>query len=418
MTTKIAIIGAGISGLTAAYLLNRKFDIMLFEREPRLGGHTATIDVEIDGERHAVDTGFIVYNDWTYPNFIKLLDQIGVESAATSMGFSVSTQDRRFEYAGNNLSTLFAQRRNAFSPRFWRMLRDIVRFNRQARADLQQMRISRGMTLGEYLRQNDYSDTFVRYYLIPMGAAIWSASFKVMQEFPVHFFVQFFHNHGLLNITKRPQWRVIRGGSREYIGPLTQEYRDKIVTGAKITGVERAENAVHIYFADGGVQAFDQVVIATHSDAALALLIDPSDDEREVLGAIPYRQNSVVLHCDESLLPVQKRAWSSWNYRIGEDADALPIVTYDMNILQNLQSNSTLCVSLNAENQIDADKVIGRFSYSHPQFSLAAVQAQNRWADINGVNNTWYCGAYWANGFHEDGVCSALRVAEQFGEFL
>lgn len=418
MSAKVAIIGSGISGLTTAYLLNRSCDITLYEKADRLGGHTATIDVEHEGKQYAIDTGFIVYNDWTYPNFIKLLDQLNVSTQPTSMGFSVSNDSGSFEYAGNNLNTLFAQRKNIFSPKFLGMLRDIIRFNRAAKRDLEDKHISRSMTLGEYLKRNNYSDTFAQYYLVPMGAAIWSASFSAMKKFPVHFFVQFFHNHGLLNILNRPQWRVISGGSKSYIEPLTQSFREKIVTNAGIQSIHRTEGGVHLHFNDGSEAFYDKVVLATHSDQALALLADATEEERDVLGAIPYCENSVVLHHDESLLPKSRRTWSSWNYRILDDQERLPVVTYDMNILQGIDSETTFSVSLNADEYIDPEKILGKFQYAHPQFSIDAMQAQNRWSDINGVKNTWFCGAYWANGFHEDGVCSAMRVAEQFGEFL
>lgn len=418
MSAKIAIIGSGISGLTAAYLLNRCCEITVFEKADRLGGHTATIDVEFGGEKHAIDTGFIVYNDWTYPNFIKLLTKLGVDSQATSMGFSVASKEAKFEYAGNNLNALFSQRRNLLSLDFLRMLRDIARFNRQAKEDLRQMTISREMTLGEYLEKNRYSEVFAHYYLVPMGAAIWSASLATMKEFPVYFFVQFFHNHGLLNITDRPQWRVIKGGSKQYIQPLVASFADRIVTSANIVHVRRSASGAHLTFADGREEFFDQVVFATHSDEALALLADASDDEKKILGDIPYSDNSVLLHHDESLLPVKRRAWSSWNYRLLGDQESLPIVTYNMNMLQGIESKTTFCVSLNADSYVDPSKIIGRFNYAHPQFSLKAIQAQARWADINGCNSTWFCGAYWANGFHEDGVVSAMRIAENFGEFL
>lgn len=418
MSAKVAIVGSGISGLTTAYLLNRSCDITLFEKEDRLGGHTATIDVNYKGEQHAIDTGFIVYNDWTYPNFIKLLEELKVKTQETSMGFSVSDESGSFEYAGNNLNTLFAQRKNIVSPKFLTMLRNIVRFNREAERDLREKNITRSMTLGEYLKRNNYSDTFAQYYLVPMGAAIWSASFSAMKKFPVHFFVQFFHNHGLLNIFNRPQWRVISGGSKSYIAPLTESYKDSIVTSANIRAIYRTEGGVHIHFNDGREEFFDKLVLATHSDQALALLADATPEEKEVLGAIPYCENSVILHHDDRLLPKLKRTWSSWNYRILDDHDRLPIVTYDMNILQGIQSDTTFSVSLNADEVVDPEKIIGKFQYAHPQFSIEAMHAQSRWSDINGVNNTWFCGAYWANGFHEDGVTSALRVAEQFGEFL
>ncbi len=418
MTAKVAIVGAGISGLTAAYLLNRCCDITVLESEDDIGGHTATKTFSHKGKTHSIDTGFIVFNDWTYPNFIELLKQIGVASQPTSMGFSVSCQETGLEYAGENLNTLFAQRRNLFSPRFLRMLKDIVRFNKEALRDLTENSISRDMTLGEYLDQNRYSDAFSHYYLVPMGAAIWSASLAAMRDFPVLFFVKFFHNHGLLNIQNRPQWRVIEGGSHSYLAPLTQSFRDKIRTGVKIQNIQRESNGVTLVFGDGKTERYDSVVIATHSDQALALLADASDDEKEVLGTIPYAENSVVLHHDERLLPRNKRTWSSWNYRLTADRNALPVVTYDMNILQGLKEDTTFCVSLNADDVIDPEKVIGRYRYAHPQFSLAGMSAQDRWNDINGVNRTWFCGAYWGNGFHEDGVNSALQVAEQFGEFL
>ena len=308
---KVAIIGSGISGLTAAYLLNKQHDITLFEKEARLGGHTATIDFSLDGKGYAIDTGFIVFNDNTYPNFIKLLGQLGVSYSPTSMGFSVSCPKTGLEYAGNNLNTLFAQRRRLFDLSFWCMLKDIIRFNKQAQYDYANDNIPADLTLGEYLAINKYSDKFAHYYLVPMGAAIWSASFAAMKQFPVVFFVKFFFNHGLLDITNRPQWRVITGGSKSYIAPLTKSFEDKIVTRAHITQVKRLTNGVNIQFDDGRVEHFDQVVFATHSDQALALLADASDKEQEILGDIPYQTNSVVLHFDESMLPKSKRTWSS-----------------------------------------------------------------------------------------------------------
>lgn len=430
MTKKIAIIGSGISGLTAAYLLSRKHNITLFEKEKRLGGHTATIDFDFNGRSYAIDTGFIVFNDWTYPNFIKLLEQIGVNSQPTSMGFSVSCEDSGLEYSGENLNTIFAQRKNLLSPEYLSMLRDIVRFNREARRDLQSQSIASDMTLGEYLTKNRYSDSFSRFYLVPMGAAIWSASLAKMKEFPVHFFVQFFHNHGLLNIFNRPQWRVIQGGSKEYIFPLIKSFRDKIVCDAGIKTVERNSDGVILHFNNRESVQFDEVVFATHSDQALSLIQTPSDEEYDILQKIPYSENSVILHHDVSLLPKIRSTWSSWNYRLRtnlssandsnnhSDMHALPIVTYNMNILQDIKSQSTFCVTLNADEIIDESKIIERFFYAHPQFSLSAIEAQKRWSEINGVNHSWFCGAYWANGFHEDGVVSALRVAECFGETL
>lgn len=413
---KIAIIGSGISGLTAAYLLNKKHDIHVFEKADRLGGHTATIDIDYKGDQLAIDTGFIVYNDRTYPNFIKLLSQIGVEAQNAPMGFSVSANKSGLEYAGNSVNSLFAQRKNILSPAFLKMLVEIVRFNKQAQRDLDNGGISHAMTLGEYLTVNGYSEYFVRHYLVPMGAAIWSASFATMKAFSVDFFIRFFSNHGLLTVFNQPQWHVIKGGSKQYIAPLTAPYADKITLNSHIESVIRVnKNLVEIVFSDGNKKIFDQVVFATHSDEALALLHDATELENDILSSIPYKENSVVLHCDESLLPKNKRTWSSWNYILGNNDNALPILTYNMNILQGLKTNRTYCVTLNADDMIDNDKVIARFTYAHPQFSVQSTQAQARWADINGVHNTWFCGAYWGNGFHEDGVLSACRMATHLG---
>lgn len=415
---RIAIVGSGIAGLTSAYLLNKKYDITLFESAERLGGHTATIDVQEGGRELAIDTGFIVYNDWTYPNFIKLMDQLGVESQPTDMGFSVCSDSETFEYAGNNLNSLFGQRSNLLSPGHWRMLRDILRFNREAVRDWQEGRLAEGMTLGQYLEENSYSVEFCDRYLVPMGSAIWSASLSQMRDFSVDFFVRFFFNHGLLNIFNRPQWRVIKGGSREYIQPMVAGFEDRIRLSTPVNSVIRTAEGVELYTASGEQLHFDAVVFACHSDQALACLSDASEQERSILGAIPYAGNSVVLHTDTRLLPSRERCWASWNYRLQEGADQLPVLTYNMNILQRLESEKTYCVTLNADDAIDPEKIIGRYEYAHPQFSVPGMRAQQEWEKVNGVNKTWYCGAYWANGFHEDGVKSALRVCEALGVTL
>ncbi|MFI2809719.1 NAD(P)/FAD-dependent oxidoreductase [Microbulbifer sp. JSM ZJ756] len=415
---RIAIVGSGISGLTAAYLLNKKHDITLFEAADRLGGHTATVDVEEGDRRLAIDTGFIVFNDWTYPNFIKLMQQLGVDSQPTDMGFSVCSDRESFEYAGNNLDSLFAQRRNLLSPGHWRMLRDIVRFNRAAVRDWRSGKLDDALSLGQYLRDNGYSEEFTNRYLVPMGSAIWSASMSQMLDFSVNFFVRFFFNHGLLNIFNRPQWRVIKGGSREYIGPMVKDFADRIRLSTPVTSVIRGSDGVTLRTGAGEALDFDAVVLACHSDQALACLDAPTTAERELLGAIPYAANSVVLHTDTRLLPERRRSWASWNYRLQGDSDRLPVLTYNMNILQRLDSEQTYCVTLNADDMIDPDKVIRRFEYAHPQFSVAGMQAQKQWEAVNGQNYTWFCGAYWHNGFHEDGVNSALRVAQAFGVTL
>ncbi|EPL08567.1 NAD(P)/FAD-dependent oxidoreductase [Pseudomonas sp. CF161] len=414
---KIAIIGSGISGLTSAYLLNRRHDITLFEAGSWVGGHTHTVDVSVAGETHAVDTGFIVFNDWTYPNFIRLLGQIGVTFKPTEMSFSVCDAQSGLEYNGNNLNSLFAQRRNLLSPGFWGMLRDILRFNKEALRDLQQQRIAPDTTLGDYLRDQGYGERFIQHYIVPMGAAIWSMSLVEMRGFPLQFFVRFFKNHGLLSVSNRPQWCVIEGGSSRYIEPLSATFRERIRLNCPVSRVERDLSGVLIHSAAGS-ERFDKVVFACHSDQALSLLAEPSDAEQDILGALPYADNDVVLHTDTRLLPQRKLAWASWNYRLDGSSDTQAAVTYDMNILQGLQSSTTFCVSLNQSAAIDPSKVLARYTYAHPQYSLGAVAAQGRWQELQGAQHSFYCGAYWANGFHEDGVVSALRVAQAFGEQL
>ncbi len=416
---RIAIIGSGIAGLTAAYLLHRKHDITLFEQEDRLGGHTATVDVDTAAGPLAIDTGFIVYNERTYPNFIALLDELGVASQPTRMGFSVSDPVNGVEYAGSGLNALFSRRSSVLDPEHWRMLSDIMRFNKEAVADWQGGHLREGVTLGDYLQSGAYSAAFRDRYLIPMGSAIWSAPLEQVLAFPVEFFVRFFHHHGLLQLRDRPRWRVIKGGSREYLEPLTRAFADRIHLATRVLGVERLPKGVRLTVAqndeprDGG--EFDAVVFACHSDQALGMLQDASPLEQKLLGDIPYANNTVVLHTDTRLLPDKRRAWSSWNYRLQADTSQLPLLTYNMNILQGLSADKTYCVTLNADDQIDPAHVIQTFNYAHPQFSLASLSAQERWQEINGVNNTWFCGAYWANGFHEDGVVSAMRVARHLG---
>ncbi|WP_247256328.1 NAD(P)/FAD-dependent oxidoreductase [Pseudomonas moorei] len=414
---KIAIIGSGISGLTCAYLLNRRHEITLFEASDWVGGHTHTVDVTVDGRPYAVDTGFIVFNDWTYPNFIRLLGQIGVGFKPTEMSFSVTDPDTGLEYNGNNLNSLFAQRRNLLSPGFWGMLRDILRFNKQALSDLQEQRIQPDTTLDDYLKAGGYGERFILHYIVPMGSAIWSMPMADMLAFPLQSFVRFFKNHGLLSVNNRPQWQVIEGGSSAYIAPLTASFREKIRLNCPVTRVERDADGVVIH-SHAGSERFDKVVFACHSDQALQLLAAPSEAEHSILGALPYADNEVVLHTDTRLLPQRKLAWASWNFRLGGPGHTRAAVTYDMNILQGIQSETTFCVSLNQSAAINPLKVLAKYTYAHPQYSLAAVAAQARRSELDGQQHTWYCGAYWANGFHEDGVVSALRVARAFGETL
>ncbi len=413
---KIAIIGSGISGLTSAYLLNRSHEITLFEASDWIGGHTHTVQVTVNGQRHAVDTGFIVFNDWTYPHFIRLLGELGVRFKPTEMSFSVRDPDSGLEYNGNTLNSLFSQRSNLLSPGFWGMLRDILRFNREAQRDLAEQRIAEHTTLGDYLRSNGYGKRFTEHYIVPMGAAIWSMSLDDMLNFPLQLFVRFFKNHGLLSVSNRPQWQVIEGGSSAYIAPLTASFSERIRLNCPVHRVERDEHGVTVH-SKAGIERYDKVIFACHSDQALQLLAKPSSAEQSILGALPYAENDVVLHTDTRLLPDRKLTWASWNFRLGARGQQAA-VTYNMNILQGLQSDATLCVSLNQRAQIDPLKVLAQYTYAHPQYSLAAVAAQARWEELDGAQHTWYCGAYWANGFHEDGVVSALRVARSLGERL
>lgn len=414
---KIAIIGSGISGLTSAHLLNRSHEITLFEASDWIGGHTHTVDVTVDGRNYAVDTGFIVFNDWTYPNFIRLLGLLGVRFKPTTMSFSVTDPDSGLEYNGNNFNSLFAQRRNLLSPGFWGMLRDIVRFNREALRDLEEQRISADTTLDQYLKAGEYGERFILHYIVPMGSAIWSMSMADMLAFPLQAFVRFFKNHGLLSVTHRPQWQVIEGGSSAYVAPLIAPMADRIRVNCAVTRVERDADGVVIHSA-AGVERFDKVVFACHSDQALKLLSAPSAAEQSILGAMPYADNEVVLHTDTRLLPECELAQAAWNYRLGGPGHTSAAVTYDMNLLQGIDSPTRFCVSLNQSAGISPFKVLAKYTYAHPQFSLSAVAAQARWEELNGANHTWYCGAYWGNGFHEDGVVSALRVAGALGETL
>lgn len=414
--SRIAVVGGGISGMACAHYLAQRHAVTLFEANERLGGHTATVDVEVNGHQHAIDTGFIVFNDRTYPHFQRLLAQLGVPMQPTEMSFSVHAVNEDFEYNGHTLNTLFAQRRNLLRPRFYAMLRDILRFNRQAVRDLERDALPSTLTLGEYLTRGGYGLDFQRRYLLPMGAAIWSASEHDMAHFPLVSFVRFFHHHGLLSVNNRPQWYTLPGGSRQYIAPLTSSYAANIRLASPVWHIVRDARGVTLT-TPRGQERFDQVVLACHSDQALAMLAAPSVAEREILEALPYQDNQVVLHTDTRLLPRRQRARASWNYRIdGRADDARVSVTYDMNRLQRLTSETPFCVTLNDSEVIDPDCMLRRFTYRHPRFTVAGAAAQRRHAEISGTHRrTHFCGAYWRHGFHEDGVWSALRVARALG---
>ena len=409
---KIAVIGTGIAGNVAAWHLSKQHDITVFEAGDHVGGHTHTHDIVHNDRHYAIDTGFIVFNDWTYPNFIALLDELGVESQPTDMSFSSACKTSGIEYNGCSLNGLFAQRRNLFRPRFHGMIRDILRFNRESRELLDSN--DESLCLGDYLRERNYGRLFIDNYIIPMGAAIWSTDPQQMLAFPACYFVRFFANHGLLNIMERPQWRVIKGGSREYVKRLTASWRDRIRLNEAVVSVRRLPTHVELRTSAGVTEHFDGLFISSHSDQALAMLSDPTQAETEVLGAIPYQCNDVVLHTDASLLPANKRAWAAWNYLRRETDNGKVSVTYNMNILQNLQAPEPFCVTLNDTQNIDPEKVIRRMQYRHPTFTTAGVAAQQRQQEINGKQRTWYCGAYWRYGFHEDGVVSALNALQDF----
>ena len=408
---RIAIVGAGIAGLVAAHRLHQRHEITVFEANDHIGGHTHTHDIELGGRRWAVDTGFIVFNDWTYPNFVALMNELGVASQPSLMSFSVRCERTGLEYNGTNLNALFAQRRNLFSPNFYGMIRDILRFNREAPGFLESG--TDATRLGEYLSANRYGREFREHYILPMGAALWSAAPGDMLDFPARYFIRFFHNHGMLSVDERPQWRVIQGGSRSYIGPLTAPFRERIHRAAPVSRIVRHASGVTLRTATGAEAHFDAVLLACHSDQALALLEQPTSQEREILGAIPYQENETLLHTDSSVLPRTKRAWAAWNYHIPRETRDRVAVTYDMNILQGLDAPETFCVSLNYSEHIDPHRILKRLTYHHPAYTPAGVAAQSRHGEISGAQNTYYAGAYWGFGFHEDGVRSGRRAAAQ-----
>jgi predicted NAD/FAD-binding protein len=408
---KIAVIGSGIAGLTSAYLLAADHEVTLFEAEPRLGGHTHTIHLEHGGRPFALDTGFLVYNERTYPNFTRLLAEWGVATQPSEMSFSMHCERSGVEYCGSSLRGLFAQPINLLRPAFLGMLADIARFNRSGATVLAEA--DESLTLGELIERERYGRTFVEHYLLPMGAAIWSASPSSMRAFPALSFVRFFANHGLLSLTDRPQWRTIQGGSARYIEAILRRRPVTVECGAAVQRVARNSDCVILELTDRDSERFDQVVIATHADTALRMLADPTPAERDVLGAFRFQRNEAVLHTDSSRLPHRRRAWASWNYRVPRAPQASVSVTYWLNRLQGIDSPTQFCVTLNDSRPFAAEHVLRRITFEHPLYSAATFAAQRRHEEVSGRRRTHYCGAYWGYGFHEDGAKSALVVAEQ-----
>ncbi|MEJ2108897.1 MAG: FAD-dependent oxidoreductase [Acidobacteriota bacterium] len=413
---RIAVIGSGISGLVSAYLLHEDHDIVLFEANDYIGGHTHTIDVDAGERRYAVDTGFIVFNEVTYPNFLKLLKRLDVSYHSSTMTFSVKSERDGLEYGAHNLNTLFAQRRNLLDASFYRMIRDIFRFRREFERLLEEEQ--QDESLVSYLRTHGYSRRFIDYFIVPLGSALWSTDPNTIEDFPLATFVRFFDNHGFLQIKNPFEWQVIRGGSARYVEKLIALLHGKIRLNSPVLSVFRHPDKVEVHTDTVGKEQFDHVVLAVHSDQALAMLRDPSNAEREILGAIPYQENLTTLHTDIRILPKRRRIWSSWNYCIPAEYRERPVITYDMNILQGLHAPEEFCVTLNRSEGISPERIIGKYDYHHPVYKTAAPAAQKRHHEISGVNRTHYAGAYWGYGFHEDGVNGALAACAYFGNSL
>ncbi len=413
---RIAIIGGGISGLVSAYLLHEDHEVTVFEANDYIGGHTHTVDVEREGKRYAVDTGFIVFNEKTYPNFLNLINVLGVAHQPSHMTFSLRSEPEGREYSAHNLNTIFGQRRNLLDPSFYAMVRDILRLRGEFTRLLEEAGDDRPLV--SYLRSRGYSKRFLDFFIVPMAAAIWSADPGSVEDFPLQTFARFFLNHGILEVKNPFEWKVITGGSARYVEKLTATFRDRIRLGAPIKSVTRHPDRVELSPVNGDTEQFDHVVLACHSDTALAMLADPTPAEREVLGAIPYQENLTVLHTDIAVLPKRRNLWASWNYYIPKGSSGRAVLTYDMNILQSIRSAEEFLVTLNLPDGIAEQKKIGSYLYHHPQYTMAAPAAQQRHGEISGVKRTHYCGAYWGYGFHEDGVKSALAACRYFGKTL
>ena len=409
---KVAVIGSGISGNTLAYLLNKNHDVTLYEKDKRIGGHSHTHEIVINNKKVNVDTGFIVFNKKTYPLFTSLLDNLGVKYENSNMSFSVFSKENNFEYNGTTLNSLFSQRRNLLSPRFLKMILEILRFNKES-VKLK----SKTILLKQYLKSNNYSAYFCKNYILPMGAAIWSSDIKTILNFPAHFFIDFFKNHGMLSVTNRPQWLTIKGGSQEYVKKLTSGFKNKIRLNSKIKNIVRYKSYVVIED-NKSKEKFDYVFFACHSDEALEILKKPTADEVKILSALPYQKNDIILHTDSSIMPQKKLSWAAWNYNIDSPDDSPITLTYNMNILQNIKTKDALLVTLNPKLPISKGKVIKQLQYTHPKFSKESVIAQLKNKIISGKNRTFYSGAYWGKGFHEDGVKSAYEAVKIFDDVI
>ena len=410
----VAVVGAGIGGLSAAWLLSQKHDVTLFEADPRLGGHANTADAPGFHGTVPVDTGFIVYNEGNYPNFTALLDHLGVPSVYADMSLSVSLDDGAFEYSSFGLGGIFAQKRNLLSPRFWGLLRDITRFFRHAPKDLADLE-RKATPLGDYLQAKGYGDAFRDDHLLPQAAAIWSTPLDQIGAYPAASLIRFFLNHGMMTVTGRGLWRTVEGGSRAYVTKLSEAFRGEVRKGVRVAGVRRDANGAEVRLAGGSRERFDQIVIATHGDTALSLLDDPSPDEQRLLGCFRYARNMIALHTDPVLMPKRRRAWTSWNHIGMRDRPGEGAVTYWMNRLQSLKGAPELFVTLNPNKEIAADRLLRTEVYEHPLFDADAIAAQQQVWDIQGARRTWFCGSYLGHGFHEDALQSGLAVAEQLG---
>jgi predicted NAD/FAD-binding protein len=418
---RIAVVGTGVSGMAAAWLLNQRHDVTVYEKDAKIGGHCNTVDVPVGAGAESriipVDTGFIVYNEATYPNLTAMFAHLAVPTELSDMSFSASVDSGRFEYSGTNLFTMVAQKRNLVRPRFWAMVRDILRFYGEAVDDAARPE-NADVTLGDYLTTRGYSEAFLRDHLLPMGACIWSASLKDMRAYPLPSFVRFFKNHGLLEMSskKRPRWRTVTGGSRAYVERLTAPFAQRVRLSSPVRSVRRLPGGVEIKTAHGA-DLFDDVVFATHSDQALALLQDATPQERRCLGAIRYERNRAVLHSDMTLMPKRQRAWSSWNYvaSSGGADDQQVCLTYWMNMLQNIDRRFPLFVTLNPHRAPEAGTQYAAFEYEHPVFDRLALEAQQELWTLQGINRAWFCGAYFGHGFHEDGLQAGLAVGEALG---